>query len=839
MKNSLLKIMAVLLLVLMVFSGCVEKPSDADPTPTPKGSGGSSSTEKKDQTDFTGNYSVTPLSTGDEEADQGSCIPIEQPTGEASKIDTLIPLVSATFDDATKITDTAWKRFNNKDSVELFLDEDGFVGKCLRFTKDDSADSSYHTAMIDIAPYITKPGDYTVRFKFKVIGADGENNVFAGVIRTDSKTSFTPERKNNSLTYAGTGTATPVDDDVWYLYTGQFSVLEEDLGVGGKWRLGLQSIQEGVSEVYIDEVELCPLTYTDEAKSVTKAQTWIANEIVLISSKEYKDAYNDVDVDLVLTNGNVTYTIPGFWDGGNIWRVRFTCTSAGTWTYTTKCTDTSNTGLHNQQSTVECTDYKGNLAIYKKGFVQIKENTRYFSYADGTPFFYIGDTHWGLGRETLDMVKETVKKRSAQGYTVYQSEPIGFSFDFTDGITIADIAGLRSNDQKFQTIAAYGLVHVNASHFFPDQMQAFIDNNGGYSNKVMGYGVKAKKSYAFYDIADETKAALEKMCRYWVARYGAYPVMWTLAQEVDNDNFWQEISGFNSHEKWGLANNPYRYVAEYMAKYDAYNNPLTAHQEGSSMTQASNSAFREVEAHTWYASQWKPSKTGDTKVLFDVAKDYFEKGQNKPYVNYESHYCMLETKNFGARAQGYFSFLSGFCGYGYGAQGAWLYNGSYHADKEGSDGVDTVTIDQKAAGTKDWKGALALESAAQMGYMRSFFEKKVGEWYSLVPRFNDTDYLERDIGALAVMASNEDASKAVIYFYSFSDTTVGEKPNAKNAGTKTGTVKKLSADTTYNYVWFNPITGKITETNTFKTTSAGTWQIPEKATTDMVLYIYK
>ncbi len=842
MKKSLFKVMAVLLLVLMVFCAC--KPDGETPggtaNPTDK-TGETGDTQKTDTKDFTGSFRVTPLTSGSDEKEEGSCVPIEKPTnGEASKLDTLIPLISANFDDATEVSQTEWKRFNSKDSVELSISEDGFAGNCLYFTKDDSKDASYHTAMIDIAPYIKEAGDYTIKFKFKVMGADNSNIVFAGVIRTGSKTSFTPERKNNTQTYCGTGSAAPVEDDTWYLYTGQFSVQPEDIGTGGQWRLGLQSIQEGVSEIFIDEVELCPLTYVDEVTPVTKARTWIANELTIISSKTYKDAFNDVDVDLVLTNGNVTYTIPGFWDGGNVWRVRFVCTSAGEWTYTTKCTDTTNTGLHNQTGKITCTDYKGNLEIYKRGFLKIQKDTRYFSYADGTPFFYLGDTHWGLGRETLAMVKETVKTRAEQGYTVYQSEPIGSSFDFTDAgtVTVSDIAGFRANDKKFQAVANYGLVHVNASHFFPDEMQTFIDNHGGYSNKILGYGAKKGKIYNFYEISDEAKLALEKISRYWVARYSAYPVMWTLAQEVDNDNFWVDKSNMHGHEQWGLENNPYRYVAEYMAKYDPYKSPLTAHQEGSSMTTSTNSAFREVEEHTWWASQWKPDMKGDFKVL-DRAKEYWENGQGKPYVVYESYYCMLETKNFGARAQGYMGFLSGFCGYGYGAQGGWLYNGSYVADQAGDDGVDVVTVEQKAAGTKDWKGALQLESSIQMGYMRRFFTDKVVDWYKLVPRFSDTSYLSRTTGAFAVMASAEDASKAVIYFYNFSDTTIAEKPNAKNSGTKTGTVKMLTANADYKYVWFNPITGKITEEGTFKTTNAGTWDIPEKATCDMVLYIYK
>ena len=48
------------------------------------------------------------------------------------------------------------------------------------------------------------------------------------------------------------------------------------------------------------------------------------------------------------------------------------------------------------------------------------------------------------------------------------------------------------------------------------------------------------------DLSDEAKAYLEKLSRYWVARYSAYPVIWTLGQEVDNDPYQDENSTWNA-----------------------------------------------------------------------------------------------------------------------------------------------------------------------------------------------------------------------------------------------------------------------------------------------------
>ena len=824
MRNT--KLIAFLLLIVMLFTvGCTQGGGSELPAYT----------EEIIENEPSTTFLPRPLTNKEESDDSGqkACVQIEQ-GGAATEINTLLPLIDANFDDAEAMKDTKWSRIGN--SVQMEIVEDGFSGNGLKFTKDAAKEASFHSAFIDFKPYVKNAGTYTLRMKFKVVGSDGTTNAFAGVVRTDSKDkySFCPEGKD----FTGTGTVGVIDDEIWYLYTASLTISAEDVATDkGSWRFGLQSIQEGIETVYFDDIEIFETSYDEEPTAVTEAQTWVANEVVLLSTKTYADPFNDVDVDLELTNGVVTYKIPGFWDGGNTWRVRFVCTAEGTWTYKTICTDAENTGLHNQTSTVNCKKYVGNLDVYKHGFVTTETDKKYFVYSDGTPFFYLGDTHWALGGETIDMVKEITKTRAEQGYTVYQSEPINASYNFVDGVTSADIAGLKVYDEKFKAIAAYGLTHVNAAHFFTNQMENYILNNGGYSDKLMGVGTKKNEMYNFYDLADETKANLEKICRYWVARYSAYPVMWTLAQECDNDFFWVQKADFHGHKTWGLANNPYRYVAEYFGKHDPYKHPLSAHMEGVSMTNASDSAFREIEAHTWYASQGSPKVTGESIV--DNYIDFWENGQGKPAIRYESYYWMVQTKDFGARARCWMSLLSGMAGCGYGAQGGWYYNGSYEANREEDDGVDTITVEEKAAHKTDWKGALKAESSIQVTYMRNFFENRVGDWYNLIPRFDDVEYLERDIGAYAVMASNADNTKAVIYFYNFSDTTLAQKPNAVNSGTYTGVLKKLEAGARYEFLWFNPVTGKAVKKGSFLADELGQWRIPEKDTCDMVLYISK
>ena len=570
---------------------------------------------------------------------------------------------------------------------------------------------------------------------------------------------------------------------------------------------------------------------------IIQTETWKAVEVSLESEKTYADPFNDVDIDLVLVNGDVKYTVPGFWDGGNTWKVRFACPAAGEWYYKTVCTDSGNSALDGRTGKVVCGKYSGELEIYRHGFLSTAYGKKYITYDDGTPFFYLGDTHWSLGDETVDMVNIIAGKRASQGFTVWQSEPIGARFNFTDGISENDMAGFDDYDAKFRIIADAGLVHANAAFFYPADMHTLICNFGGYLDG--GFA------------SDGAKAYLEKAARYWVARYSAYPVLWTLGQETDNDFY-------NYAGVWNSENNPYKLLAEYIGRYDPYSHPLSAHMEYSGGTSAYGSgkgsdeklevynegpdasAFRNVPNHTWFAAQWSPGITDRSDCK--VERDFWYNSQGKPVINYEGRYDHLWTKNFGSRMQGWASFLSGMFGYGWGAHDTWSYLNTYDEGNDSWDGVDNITSEEKTNAT--WEDALEYQSSYQCGYMKNFFS--TFDWWNLIPRFDDKLYFWPEISVKSYAASNADNSEMVIYFFSFSDPTVGELPNSNIfGGTLTGRIGSLEPSTEYKYKWFNPITGEFSEEGSFISTAFGTYSIGEKmwngepVQTDMVFYMYK
>lgn len=577
--------------------------------------------------------------------------------------------------------------------------------------------------------------------------------------------------------------------------------------------------------------------YSADYENTVYAETWVCSEISFESSEDYADPFSDNEVTLVLSGCGREYSIPCFWDGGRVWKARFACPLAGVWYYKTVPLR-ADAGL-TVSGRVICSEYTGDLDIYTHGFVTTAAGEKYFTYDDGTPFFYLADTHWSLGDETPEIVETVCARREEQGFTVFQSEPIGEKFDLADGVTDADLAGFRNYDEKFEIIASHGLVHANAEFFFPSSMDLLISNFGGCSGSV------ADGKNGIRGLSDGVKEYLRRMTRYWVARYGAYPVMWTLGQECDDDFYWSS----DSHPSWNYANNPYRLVAEYIGEYDAYSHPLSAHQEHSGSVNALGrtaprktrfrdtqpSAFNDVTAHDWFAVQWTPSKTRQSD--FSVEKEYWYNASGKPCPNFEGQYCYLWTKNFGARMQGWCAYLNGMYGVAWGGQDTWSYTNIYDEGNDSSDGVDTITSAEKTNAT--WRDALGYESAYQLGYMREFLGRT--EWYGLIPRFDNRAYFKPCADVYYVYAGNRDNTEAVIYFYSFTDETVAEKINTKAyGGVMTGTVGSLVPKAEYTLSWFSPVTGGYCGETTAKASAFGTLFIGERpCPTDMALHIVK
>jgi hypothetical protein len=535
-----------------------------------------------------------------------------------------------------------------------------------------------------------------------------------------------------------------------------------------------------------------------------KTQRWQAVEIVLTSSVTYADPFQDVDVTATFTGpDNEVITLPAFWDGGRIWKVRFAPPQIGVWTMNTTATDIKNGGLHHVTKTVLCKRYSGNLDIYKHGFLKVSGNGRYFTYADGTPFFYLGDTHWILSHERFDtsnspgvasQFKYTVDKRVRQGFTVFQSEP-GWQApsaqirinegaitdeeadaDLKHGFTSADLAGFANLDRKFKYIADRGLVHANA--------------------EICWVG-----DPALYPIF--TEAYMTRLARYWVARYGAYPVIWTIAQEIDKNLYGAYDAA--TIQKWFAA-------AQSISDNDAYHHPVMPHMENTDHTTAINSWWSGKPYHSGWAVQWQGELTDAA-----IPQGFWNAAPTKPSVLYESAYDHFWTDSRGALGAAYKAFQYGMYGYGYGANGIW--NDIY--SKSGEPG-DFGTAYEMPAHYFWWRDGADLGTGDQLAYFKRFYTSL--EWWKQVPRFNDNAWGSFADTSRSLLSSDGQDTYVVFFF---------------GGGTSTGTLNQMENHSTYVAQWFNPRDGQYENIGTF-TQKGRQWIIPDRPTAeDWVLLVRK
>jgi len=155
------------------------------------------------------------------------------------------------------------------------------------------------------------------------------------------------------------------------------------------------------------------------APSVTQWKRW---EQALTSTQSYTNPYAEVVLRVTYDgpNGRQLKTY-GFWDGGDVFKIRCAFPEPGAWSWHTECSDTANTGLHNQSGTVNVAAYAGTNLLYQRGFLRVSPNGRYLTYGDGTPFFWLGDTGWAGPNKATDSGWQTyVDNRLAKGFTVSQ-----------------------------------------------------------------------------------------------------------------------------------------------------------------------------------------------------------------------------------------------------------------------------------------------------------------------------------------------------------------------------------------------------------------------------------
>jgi hypothetical protein len=126
-----------------------------------------------------------------------------------------------------------------------------------------------------------------------------------------------------------------------------------------------------------------------------EAHVWETQEITFESARAHANPYAEVVCWIDLEGPGFARRVYGFWDGGRTFRVRFVATAPGEWRWRSGSNDESDAGLNGgrgQLRAVAWTDAEKKENPNRRGFVRASANGRGLAYADGTPFFLLGDT---------------------------------------------------------------------------------------------------------------------------------------------------------------------------------------------------------------------------------------------------------------------------------------------------------------------------------------------------------------------------------------------------------------------------------------------------------------
>ncbi len=544
----------------------------------------------------------------------------------------------------------------------------------------------------------------------------------------------------------------------------------------------LTSVLNG-STVFAEEAD-----YTVEKYNVA--------EITMISAKKYDRPYVDVEIDAVFTHEDGTQMkTPGFWKESNTWAVRFNPNKTGKWTYIITCSDTENEKLHNVSGTLLCVENDGSSEFEKHGFVKISDTNRYFTYDDGTPFFWLGDTNWQApnyiqttvcnypGCRCGNQFKHEVDNRLSKGFNVYQTY-----FDSAE----SDGGGQRG---KIAPIWTKKFTTPNTEVFNNkiDYMFKYLYDNGMVA--ALGFGVHKSTTDA---IKEED---FLRFVRYVVARYSCYSIAWISGQEVTEN----AESALNPGR---TALDMYMAASSLADELDCYDHPNGTHMYPLSTADSRVTKLDLAGWHQWWAVQAGHGATVKEKRFY---QSYYvsANGNIKPYIEAEANYEDINCGGFTGydanRYSAWNAIMNGACGFTYGVAGIW-------ANCYSNEG-NTGWFGPSSYNYEPWYMGLDKPGSYEVKYMKEFFERL--PWEKLSPVFYNKMYGDFVGSEEKTMLMSSDMSTVVCYFRTL-----------KNL--ETGTVKMLDNSKTYNTYWFNPITGKYIPSETVSGTKD--YAIPQKPT---------
>ncbi len=518
-------------------------------------------------------------------------------------------------------------------------------------------------------------------------------------------------------------------------------------------------------------------------------------EWTFTSSKAYADPFNELDVDvLVTTPAGAEQRVPAFWGGGQTWRARYASPQAGNYRWRLACTDAENKELAGVSGTLELKPYAGDNPLWLHGPVQVAADKRHLSYADGTPFFWLGDTWWtGLGHRLHwpDEFQRLAADRKRKGFSVIQIVaglyPDMHPFDPRG----ANEAGFPWEKDYARVNPAYwDLADRRLFHLVEQGFTPCIVGAWGYFLPWMGVD------------------RMKKHWRHLIARYGALPVVWCAAGEANLP--WYLAKGFPYDDRPQVTG--WTEVMRAIRATDPWHRPLTIHPTGIGRLSARH-ATDDVGTLDFDMLQTPHGQREAVEPTVRTVKESYGDTPVMPVINGEAAYEMLgdSIPARWTRQMFWVCMLQGAAGHTYGANGIWQLNrrgdphgGSPH-HPPGSTGYGVIP----------WDDAMDLPGSTQVGLGKALFQRFA--WQAFAPHGEWAAWAAGESGA-PVAGLCASGSERVRFVY------VPEKHAVTLAHLEAGVAWRASV--------FDPVSGRTTALGALAVAADGTCTVPAPAQDD-------
>ncbi len=549
-------------------------------------------------------------------------------------------------------------------------------------------------------------------------------------------------------------------------------------------------------------------------------------EITLQSKQHYDNPYTDVECWVDLKGPGFSKKIYGFWNGGNEFMFRVVATGPGEWSWTSH-SNQKDDGLNDHSGSFQALDWSaGEIAENPNGhgFIKATGNGHALEYADGTPFFMLGDTWWAASTWRYPLTGNTPDKdyvpgenisfenalefRKKQGYNTiamiaafpnwkvdahppqhYDPDSVGIRQAWEkNGMNTAKDMHDEAGNMPFESWSESDVIadydRLNPAYFKSlDKKLRYLGEQGFVTFLETVRRDHGPSWKAYFD----WHASYARYVQYIAARYGAFNIIFSgIHLDWINEDFCLPPDDFNEaltyhHKKYGKL---------------PYGQPHTILIDGSTYEHFGHAG--EAPWLTMHAVGNVPRNHG----FYPMIEELFQLDPPYPAANLEPYYPGWdnvfhntvagerpvpdsERDHYFGRAQMYGSVLSG------GLAGHMYGTGAY-------DGNTTGEPREPGDRPYIWD-ALNYPSAAQMQHLGTFMLSEGRRYQDCIPRRN---MLHPDkaknapvdgLDGWAFLLADPGHELCFIYFENLS-----EIPD----------IRDLAPDRTYSLQWFDPVNGQ-------------------------------